>query len=182
MARRSPTRTHRVNDLRKQASNIKSEITTLDSEYTAEEVNSSPISSPRQTRLIEYHIHCEMCDTNDAIAIRYPGQPPRICDNCYSKYKTPGAAKAALWDKQHPEEAAARKHTHARKQKIEAATLQKELKKSQVFTLGSHVTIGKNPIVGEITFLNGERVNVTRPNPRGGFMTHSTTIDKLKPA
>lgn len=117
MPRRSPTRTHRVNDLRKQASNIKSEITTLDSEYTAEEVNSSPRAATRQTRLIEYHIHCEMCDSDDATATRYPGQPPRICDNCMSKYKTPRSARAALYDMQHPEAARERKQRHEQKKR-----------------------------------------------------------------
>lgn len=40
----------------------------------------------RETRPLRWSIHCVLCERENVIATRYPGQTPRICDECYTQF------------------------------------------------------------------------------------------------
>lgn len=47
----------------------------------------------RQTRLAKWRIHCAICDRRDALATRYPGGEPSVCDDCLKQFTDPQAAR-----------------------------------------------------------------------------------------
>jgi len=69
--------------LKRQLRKLESQIRTEQGVYTSQ-IKITSYSIPiRETALVRWHLEeCILC-RNEGVATRYPGQKPRICDDCY---------------------------------------------------------------------------------------------------